>query len=233
MSETATPKIRTQFRKEGRRVNSAIEAGATADEAGELVDVEEWKQVLTAIWIGFGKITFSRTLAEIRALKQEEPELEEFPALLATIGGFVALRATSLVENTKRRLLFVQRRLLTRAAVATAEALLLETELLYGGWEAGRAGAIARHNVMAATAIAQHAAASFSGAQLDKEWISMQDGKVRSSHVAADGQIVGLEDMYIVGGEQLIEPRDPAGSPAETANCRCQEIYHPLSATSI
>lgn len=232
MSETATPKIRAQFRREGKRVLAAIEEGADAEDAGELVDVEEWERLLTAIWIGFGKITFSQTLAELRALKQDEPDLEDLPDLIAAIGGYVALRAQSLVANTKRRLLFIQRRLITTASVVTAEALLKEAEILYGGWEAGRAGSIARHNVMAATAIAQHAAAVHSGAQLEKEWVSMQDGKVRPSHVAADGQIIGLEDFYIVGGEQLVEPRDPAGSPAETANCRCQEIYHPVTLAS-
>ncbi len=233
MSETATPKIRSQFRKEGARVLEAIREGADAEDAGELVDVEEWIRVLTAIWLGFGGIVFSQTLAELRSLKQEEPNLENFPGVIEAIGGYVALRASSLVENTRRRLLFVQRRLITRAAVTTAEALLKEAELLYGGWEAGRAGSIARHNVMAATAIAQHAAASFSGAQLEKDWVSMQDGRVRPSHVAADGQIVGLEDFYFVGGEQLLEPRDPAGSLAETANCRCQEIYHPATVATL
>ena len=227
MAETATPKIRAVFRAEGSRVLEAIDGGATAEEAGELVDVEEWKRVLFAIWLGFGKILFSQTLAELRPLKQEDPELEEFPFLLASITGFVALRAESLTANTKRRLLAIESKLAEGVAAVAAQALRAEVKVLYTKWEAGRAASIARHNVMAATAIAQHFAAVHSGVLLSHEWVAMQDGKVREDHANADGQIKRLEEPFFVGGEILEEPRDPAGSPGNTANCRCQEIYSP------
>jgi len=233
MSETATPKIRSQFRKEGKRVLEAIREGAGADEAGEFVDVEEWKRVLNALWIGFGSIEFSRTLAELQARKADDPNLEDFPALIATMGGWVTLRALALVENSKRRLLFIERRLITRGGVATAEALLEEAERLYTTWEAGRSASVARHNVMAATALASHAAADHTGIQLTHEWVSMADGRVRPTHVQANGQIRRKEEPFFVGGEILEYPRDPAGSPAETANCRCQEIFAPDTASEL
>jgi hypothetical protein len=39
--------------------------------------------------------------------------------------------------------------------------------------------------------------------------------------MAADGQVVGLDEPFIVGGEQLMYPGDPAGSPGNICNCLC------------
>jgi len=57
--------------------------------------------------------------------------------------------------------------------------------------------------------------------ELKKEWISMRDDKVRDDHAEADGQTVGLDDFFLVGGEQLEYPGDPNGSIENIINCRC------------
>ena len=54
-----------------------------------------------------------------------------------------------------------------------------------------------------------------------KEWLSVQDGNVRDGHVSADGQIVNLNQHFLVDGELLMFPGDPAGSAANVINCRC------------
>ena len=59
----------------------------------------------------------------------------------------------------------------------------------------------------------------------DKIWSAILDGKTRPDHSAADGQRVGLEESFIVGGELLRFPRDPDGSLAQIANCRCEEFF--------
>jgi uncharacterized protein with gpF-like domain len=144
---------------------------------------------------------------------------------MSEISRHVRDRAGLIVANTQRRIIETAE----RAARATAEGLedLIRTEVrvLYTNWRAGRSASIARHNVMAATALGQHAAAQLTNAALVKEWVSMQDDRVRSAHRTADGQTVALEGTFLVGGEQLRYPRDPAGSAGNTANCRCQEIY--------
>ncbi len=68
-------------------------------------------------------------------------------------------------------------------------------------------------------------AAKSSGLTLNKVWLSMHDSKVRDDHAAADGQEVGMNEAFDVGGEQLMYPGDPAGSPGNTINCRCTVIY--------
>jgi uncharacterized protein with gpF-like domain len=40
-------------------------------------------------------------------------------------------------------------------------------------------------------------------------------------HLAADGQVQDIDEPFDVGGEQLMYPGDPAGSPGNTINCRC------------
>jgi hypothetical protein len=54
-----------------------------------------------------------------------------------------------------------------------------------------------------------------------KRWVAVLDTHTRGSHRAADGQTVPAGGHFVVGGERLLYPRDPAGSPAETYNCRC------------
>lgn len=54
-----------------------------------------------------------------------------------------------------------------------------------------------------------------------KEWLTVGDDAVRDEHRAADGQQVPIDSPFDVGQEPLLYPGDPAGTPANTINCRC------------
>ena len=54
-----------------------------------------------------------------------------------------------------------------------------------------------------------------------KEWVTQGDEVVRPAHVQADSQQRPIEQPYLVGGENLMYPGDPAGSPGNIINCRC------------
>lgn len=54
-----------------------------------------------------------------------------------------------------------------------------------------------------------------------KEWVTQGDEVVRPAHVEADSQQQLSSDPYIVGGEELMYPGDPAGSIENIAYCRC------------
>lgn len=58
-----------------------------------------------------------------------------------------------------------------------------------------------------------------------RTWQSRRDGKVRHSHVIADGQEVGVSVPFLVGGHLLRYPRDPGAPLSETAGCRCTVTY--------
>jgi uncharacterized protein with gpF-like domain len=59
------------------------------------------------------------------------------------------------------------------------------------------------------------------GASLTKEWQTRTDGRERAEHHAADHQVRTLSQPYMVGGEPLLFPGDPAGLPHNVINCRC------------
>lgn len=89
-----------------------------------------------------------------------------------------------------------------------------------------RANLIARTEVHRTASFANEMVAENMGiAGTKKEWVAVADGRTRATHIAATGQQVGLEEPFIVGGDRLKYPGDPAGSPGETINCRCVSIY--------
>jgi hypothetical protein len=52
-------------------------------------------------------------------------------------------------------------------------------------------------------------------------WNAEIDDRTRQDHLDADGQEVNYNESFIVGGESLLYPGDPAGSAEQTENCRC------------
>lgn len=62
-----------------------------------------------------------------------------------------------------------------------------------------------------------------------QEWLATNDGRTRDAHIDANGQRVAVGEAFNVGGEALMFPGDPAGSPENTINCRCTTVpYNPM-----
>ena len=59
---------------------------------------------------------------------------------------------------------------------------------------------------------------------LKKQW--RRSGKVHSriAHDAADGQIVDVDKPFVVGGVEMMYPRDPRAPAKETVNCGCVQL---------
>ena len=245
LTETAMAIVRRLFRAEGKVIGEILlKVGPTGLEGAlDTVDEDEWTRVLETLWIANGEIYFVRTINELTPPPPEDSRaagllgvtaaglaLTQFPEYLAEVRTAISSRAAAIVVNTQRRITETAQKAALGIAEDLGSAMRGAIRTLYSTWDIGRAGSIARHNVMAATALGQHVAAKASGVQLDKEWISMQDSRVRPSHAAADGQRANLHGFFFVGGEQLDYPRDPAGSVGNTANCRCQQIFIPIAA---
>jgi hypothetical protein len=73
----------------------------------------------------------------------------------------------------------------------------------------------------------QSATDMFGQDNLQKEWMTAVDGRERAAHRGADGQIVDFKERFLVGGEQLFHPGDPAGSARNVVNCRCSTAPFP------
>ncbi len=63
------------------------------------------------------------------------------------------------------------------------------------------------------------------GVVMVKEWLATRDDRTRPEHLAADGQKVGMDEKFTVGGESMDRPGDSAASAANQVNCRCGMVF--------
>lgn len=90
-----------------------------------------------------------------------------------------------------------------------------------------RATVIARTEVISA----YNGAAVLGAAQMPsdvvaaQEWIATRDGRTRSAHAGADGQVVPIGTAFDVGGDHLAYPGDPNGKAKNTVQCRCTVAF--------
>ena len=60
-----------------------------------------------------------------------------------------------------------------------------------------------------------------------KEWISMRDAHVRKTHAEVDGEVLPIEDLFLVGESLMRFPHDSSlgAGIEELAGCRCSIRY--------
>lgn len=58
-----------------------------------------------------------------------------------------------------------------------------------------------------------------------KQWVATNDARTRSAHAAVQGQTVGIDDNFIVGGREMRYAGDYRGGAGNVINCRCTIIY--------
>ena len=82
-----------------------------------------------------------------------------------------------------------------------------------------RAEMITRTEIINASNAASVAGAKASGAAVQKVWLAARDKRTREDHREADGQAVGLDEPFSVGGYQLMWPGDSSlGAPGQRGN---------------
>jgi HK97 family phage portal protein len=87
----------------------------------------------------------------------------------------------------------------------------------------GRARTIAMTETAAAYGTSRDAAMKKAGIRR-KQWLTSGNDNVRVAHAAAEGQTVDFDKPFTVGGEELMFPGDPNGSPENVINCHCVQI---------
>jgi SPP1 gp7 family putative phage head morphogenesis protein len=60
-----------------------------------------------------------------------------------------------------------------------------------------------------------------SGLVKKKRWRAANNKRTRKDHREANGQMVDIDKPFVVGGEKLMYPGDPAGSAKQIVKCRC------------
>jgi len=96
-----------------------------------------------------------------------------------------------------------------------------------------RSTTIARTETIGASNYGSHEAAKQSGLDLTKSWLATEDSRTRPTHSEADGQEVGMDENFVVGGAQMQYPGDPDGPASEVVNCRCTQVYNTAPAATI
>ena len=84
-----------------------------------------------------------------------------------------------------------------------------------------RGALIARTETHGAANVGADQAARATGLVLQKEWTAARDERTRQAHADADGDIVGMDESFNVGGEMMRFAGDPNGSAGNIINCRC------------
>ena len=91
----------------------------------------------------------------------------------------------------------------------------------------GEAKRIATTEVSAAYGTARHQAMTDAGVQY-KSWLSSHGPNVRAAHRQAETDYsavpIPVDEPFRVGGEDLMYPGDPNGSPGNVINCQCVQI---------
>jgi uncharacterized protein with gpF-like domain len=191
----------------------------------------EMEETLLAHYNKVGK-TFSRKLnASLPTAKQlSSAELRAVQDTLQTaFSARAAAQTETILATTKNNIARS-----VRSQIAAAGEEVLDNRILARNVGAQLVGHNGKRAVSIATVETQNAAETSKEAeaqqlsgtsqQVTKTWVSQGDSKVRDSHLSADGQVVQINQPFIVQGESLQYPGDPSGSPSVIINCRCSSV---------
>lgn len=107
----------------------------------------------------------------------------------------------------------------------TMQQLAARVRAEFNSIDDGRARVIAATETGAAYGVARDESMRQAGVQW-KAWLTSGNANVRAAHYEAgltysSDTPIPIDDPFIVGGEALRHPGDPAGSPANVINCHC------------
>jgi hypothetical protein len=145
----------------------------------------------------------------------------------AFMGRWIATKVTQINRTTESQI-----RTIIRSGIEEGlgvEPIAKRIREMAAPMSAVRAHVIARTETHTAANFGAQEAAELTGLDMKREWVSSMDDRTRDTaeadHVAADGQIVGMNEPFIVSGEELMFPGDPSASPANQILCRCSVVF--------
>ena len=159
---------------------------------------------------------------------------EPWRAAFRNLGITTGAQRVTLVQNTAKKTLIKVFRQISNDPVFQSEGEAVRARMLrqqfdrYNKYQAERLVRTEATNA-ANYATMQSAQDIFPGADMQKEWISASDERVRSWHKTSniEDTIVDFNKPFIVMGEELMRPGDPKGSAKNVINCRCSVAPFP------
>lgn len=214
-------------------------AAVTAFKAGTSIDpvIEEHHTRLTRIFVSayvVAATTFAkRTLDAIRKSAHGPFELKDSEdQMTRRISDFAKRTSAKKVGQVSRTTRDQINRTITRGLQEndTPEKISSDIEeRTKGRIGSARADLIARTETHTASVAGSLESVKATGIPMQKQWVAVEDDRTREDHSIVDGDVVGLDDPFLVpsdtGEEEMMFPGDPNGSPGNVCNCRCVLVY--------
>ena len=210
-------------------------AGIIAEHGERVADIltQNW----TNIWSQFGRRILTGAMKHANPgieYKRDVPLTPLFDeARQKWIQLFGSLKVTQITNTTKEQAeKIINQAIADAVAQGLSEidtAALLRERMRESGAQLSqlRSRVIARTESHNASTAATQAAAESAEIPMKREWVASMGERTRPDHRDANGQIVGMYDAFIVGGESLMYPGDANGSAEQVINCRCVVAYVP------
>ena len=171
-----------------------------------------YRQVILA----FAKRTFNNRYSQ-KAIQDYDGIYKQF---MRDIGG---TRITEISDTTRK---IISKTILDNRSEGVAVISKAINERMSPKFTRARASTIARTETHTASSFAiQKQAENFEAPQMRKKWIATTDDRSRASHLAVNGQEVGIDEDFVVGGKKMSYTGDPKGGASEVINCRCVIVY--------
>lgn len=212
--------LRPVYRKSARTFGNSI-----SDDIQDEMDRDD--SLLIGGLSAFAALTNRSMSQQVAAFSAEKDA-----ALVAFVNRTVPQRARLITQTNQQEI----NRAISRAVIASGGADQIQIAAIAGG--NFRESSLYRGNLIAGTEVQLSAESSkkieadaynanAENVRILKEWHTMGDERVREDHILANFQVRPLDAPYSVGGEALQYPSDPAGSAANTINCRCASVTFP------
>jgi len=188
---------------------------------------EEMRKLLTANYLTAGERFRSLTLedltGEVEARKDAESQFER--SMLDYVQENAVTRSALIADTTET---LVREAIVEGVKEGDTPTTIAKRIVNTAGGAVSRlrADAIAITETHNAATFASDVTAEDTGLRLEKEWLATEDSRTRPTHSEADGQRVGMNETFTVGGYQMKRPGDPDAPAKETIRCRCTVLYH-------
>lgn len=184
--------------------------------------------IMSKLWVESGKEFSERLTSAVSAKKDMSEDIP--PTTIADsimrqwVAAYGTQKITEITETTRKNIADV--------IVKGIEDGLSEQDIaakirsVAPAVAASRSQTISRTETHAAANQASQATAKAIGAPFRRQWVASPGLRTRETHSEADGQTVGMDEPFMVGGYPIMYPGDQsAGVPSETINCRCAVVY--------
>jgi len=231
-------RMQKYFKDERKAMSKALETCSTQQQAEGAIDKtlsaqeDTLKQVVYDVWYDVAKDFSESTIKQLQeAEKAYNPRYETkgFFSIFTSkiISWLLNLSSTKVkgINDTTRTQLRQSLADGVEAGESIPQIAKRIDQLYLADIIPNRSTVISRTEVISSANWASLASAEGSGLKLNKVWLATDDSRTRPAHAEADGQKVGMNEPFDVGGEKLMFAGDPDGSPQNVCQCRCTQYY--------